>query len=142
MSAPRDLSVLIVDDLPDAAETLALLLEAYGHRVRTAGSVAAGWNAALASPPDVAVLDLGLPDGSGYDLASELAALPGGPPVVVVLSGYPPEPDRAAAVGIVRHFMKGNSPDELIAFLRTCGSAPAMALSVEAIPSKRADGGT
>jgi CheY-like chemotaxis protein len=120
MSAPRDLSVLIVDDLPDAAESLAALLGAYGYSVRTAGSVAAGWEAAYSSPPDVAVLDLGLPDGSGYDLASELASLPGGPPVIVALSGYEPDPVRAAAVGVVRHFRKGDSSAELLAFLRTC----------------------
>jgi len=124
MSTPRPLSVLIVDDLPDAAASLAALMELYGYSVRTAGSVAAGWRAALAERPDVAIIDVGLPDGSGYDLASELAALPGGPPVLVAWSGYEPDHRQAAAAGIVHHFLKGENPDTMLSFLRTCRTAP------------------
>ena len=120
MSGDRPLYVLIVDDRPDAAESLALLLEQYGYDVRTAGSVATGWAAALDRPPDVAVLDFALGDGSGYDLASELAALAHGPPVVVTWSGYEADAGAAAAVGVARHFLKGDSPHKLLAFLRTC----------------------
>jgi DNA-binding response OmpR family regulator len=120
----RPLSVLVVDDYPDAAASLAALLALHGYAVRAADSVAAAWRAVLAETPDVAVLDIGLRDGSGYDLASELAALTGGGPVIVALSGYEPDPGQAATVGIARHFTKGRSLDELVTFLGTCVPAP------------------
>jgi DNA-binding response OmpR family regulator len=120
MSTAHPLSVLIVDDVADAAASLAALLEMYGYAVRTADSVAAGWLAALAERPDVAVLDVGLGDGSGYDLASELAALPDGPPVIVAWSGYEQNRVRAAGAGIARHFVKGGDPTELVEYLGTC----------------------
>jgi len=120
MFTAHPLFVLIVDDLPDAAASLAALLELYGYDVRTADSVAAGGRAALAERPDVAILDVGLGDGSGYDLASELAALPGGPPVMVAWSGYGADPVRAARAGIARHFLKGRDPTELVDYLATC----------------------
>jgi len=120
----RPLSVLIVDDNFDSAGSLAALLKLRAHNVRVATTLLSGWAAASAERPDVAVLDLKLTDGSGYDLASELAALPGGAPVMVAVNGTDLDDQRAAAVGIARHFLKRSDPSGLIEFLRTCGAKP------------------
>lgn len=113
------LSVLIVDDYPDAAHSLAVLLELSGHAVTVALSCEEARKAAATSP-DVVLMDLGLPDGSGYDLAWELARSPARAPVLVSLSGFNPDPERAARVGIARQFIKPVGPADLLAYLRDC----------------------
>ena len=120
MSTDRPLSVLIVDGQSDATVSLAAALQRAGHRVRTAESAGAGWAAALAERPDVAVLDVGARNGSGYDLAEELSELPGGPPVVVGWGDGPGDPVRATRGGISRHFATGGDPAELLAYLLSC----------------------
>jgi PleD family two-component response regulator len=61
----RVLRVLVVDDFPEIATTTAMLLRHYGHEVETVGSGQAALSAVKAKPPDVLLLDLGLPDLSG-----------------------------------------------------------------------------
>lgn len=65
---------LIVEDLPDARDWLiAVMSEAFPNiQIETAGSLAAARNAIAAQLPDVALIDIGLPDGSGIDLIGEL----------------------------------------------------------------------
>ena len=116
------LSVLIVDDYADAAHSLAMLLEIGGHDVTVALSCEEARKAVTAGP-DVVLVDLGLPDGSGYDLASELRAGPDRAPVLVSLSGFNPDPERAARVGIARQFIKPVDPGVLLAYLTTCAPA-------------------
>src|SRR5438093_16357 len=60
-------SILIVEDHADAAEVLRMALELNGHRVRTASNGRQGIEQALAEPPDVALVDLGLPDIDGCE---------------------------------------------------------------------------
>ncbi|WP_228373311.1 response regulator transcription factor [Demequina silvatica] len=67
-------SVLVVEDDPDMADLLATVLGMAGHTVRVAGSIAEARDALRADAPDLALVDLGLPDGSGQDLVSHLAA--------------------------------------------------------------------
>jgi DNA-binding NarL/FixJ family response regulator len=67
--------VLVVDDHPMWREALARDLTAAGHDVvGTAGSVRSALDVALATRPDVVVLDLQLPDGSGVQVLRELTA--------------------------------------------------------------------
>lgn len=65
---------LIVEDLPDARDWLiAVMSDAFpGIRIETAGSLAAARTAISSTVPDVALVDIGLPDGSGIDLIGEL----------------------------------------------------------------------
>lgn len=75
--------ILVVDDDPELAELLSAALSGDGHRVTTAGNLAAArvaFNAGL----DILVLDLGLPDGSGLQLCRELRADGQGVPILLL----------------------------------------------------------
>jgi len=87
---PRPRRILLVDDHADSVDLLRMLLVRRGFEVTIARSVAAAIAAAAAEPLDVLVSDIGLPDGSGYDLLRQLRSA--GPLPAVALSGL----DRAA----------------------------------------------
>ena len=114
-------SVLLVDDDPEFRGLVRRLLLAAGlDVVGEAGSVAAALDAARELRPDGALVDVGLPDGSGIALASELAALPS-PPRVVLMSTDPDAatPDdllRSGAAGFVpKADLAGVALEELLA---------------------------
>lgn len=77
--------VLVVDDEPGVRESLRMLLRDECELILT-GSVAEALRALGATPPELVLLDLGLPDRSGFDFLAELTAAPD-PPPVIVLSG-------------------------------------------------------
>jgi signal transduction histidine kinase len=108
--------VLVVDDSADSAAMLAEALESMGHEVRIAHDGRAAIDAAAVFHPDVAVLDIGLPEMSGYDLAAQLRALPGGDAIrFVAATGYGRGRDRVAslAAGFVEHLVKPVNLDRL-----------------------------
>ena len=117
--APRD--VLIVEDNDDAAETLRSLLQLVGHRVRLARDGIAGLEAIRAQPPEIALIDLGLPRMDGYELAQHARNAEGrGPrPLLVALTGYglPEDRERALAAGFDEHLVKPVNPAALDAVL-------------------------
>jgi DNA-binding NarL/FixJ family response regulator len=85
--------ILIVDDDPVFRGLARRVLEASGLDVAgEAGTAAEALAVARATPPEAALIDVGLPDGSGVELASEFAALPGPPRVVLVST----DPDAAS----------------------------------------------
>ena len=101
--------VLVVDDNRDAADTLALVLEAFGYEVRTAYDSVAALAALRAFAPDAAILDIGLPGMDGYEFLREAHALPSAAEAPgFALTGYGQESDmrRARAAGYVDHFVK------------------------------------
>ncbi|MCA1859857.1 response regulator [Janthinobacterium sp. HSC-3S05] len=101
--------ILVVDDNCDAADTLAELLEMYGHTVRTAYTGTLAIERTLEFKPDIVFLDIGLPDMSGYDVAIKLRQLPIPQQfLLVALTGYGQEHDRQAALasGFNEHFAK------------------------------------
>ncbi|MDN2713850.1 response regulator [Janthinobacterium sp. SUN120] len=101
--------ILVVDDNRDAADTLAELLEMYGHMVRTAYTGAQATERTLEFKPDIVFLDIGLPDTSGYDVAVKMRQLPIPQQfLLVALTGYGQEHDRQAALqaGFNEHFAK------------------------------------
>ena len=90
-SAPATQSrrILVVDDNVDAASTLALLLQSAGHTVRTEHSAHAGLAAAGREDFEVILLDIGLPDMSGHELAKALKKQPrSAAALLVAVSGY------------------------------------------------------
>lgn len=114
------LSILIVDDNEDAADTLALYLQALGHRVVTAFNGTDALALAPRAAPDVLLLDIGLPDMDGYALAASLRQLPATrSSLLVALTGYglPGDRARSSAAGFDHHLTKPVTPALLAALL-------------------------
>ena len=89
--------VLVADDNRDAADTLGLLLELYGHEVRIAHSGNAALEVAHSFRPNVVLLDIAMPDLSGYDVARNLRLDTTSPRVVLIaLTGYGQDGDKEA----------------------------------------------
>ena len=89
--------ILIVDDNEAAAEGLGRLLEYRGHTVRLAYTGEAALRAVKEEAPEVIVLDIGLPDKDGYEVASELRERLKFSGTLVALTGYGQYEDREAA---------------------------------------------
>jgi signal transduction histidine kinase/CheY-like chemotaxis protein len=106
-TAARPLGILIVEDNDDARVSLQMLLEADGHTVSTAADGTAGLAAFERAVPDVALIDIGLPEMNGYDLARAIRARHAGP-VLVALTGYgqPEDTQRAGEAGFDAHLVK------------------------------------
>lgn len=105
----RSLNVLVVDDNTDAAQMLALLVETLGHHATVAHSSADALARAAADPPDVCLLDIGLPEVDGFELARRLRAQTTGPrPCLVAVTGYGQEQDRERTrqAGFDHHLVK------------------------------------
>ena len=101
--------MLVVDDNVDSAEILAKLLRMPGHDVRTAYTGPTALEAAAAHPPDVVLLDIGLPGLNGYEVARRLRLDPQLKGVrLVAMTGYGDEADRRLAqeAGFDRHVVK------------------------------------
>jgi PAS domain S-box-containing protein len=101
--------ILVVDDNVDGAETLALLLEFSGHKVRIAHSGPEALNAAADFHPEVVFLDIGLPGMNGYEVAQRLRAELGlTATLLVALTGWGTEEDknRARRAGFDFHLTK------------------------------------
>lgn len=93
-------SILLVDD-DDAFRSFAvsMLRSAGHHRIYEANTVAGALRAAAELRPDVALVDIGLPDGDGFQVASKLAQLAGAP-LVVLISADAEAADDAAAQSV------------------------------------------
>ena len=118
VGAPR--RILVVDDNQDVAETLSLWLADAGNEVRVAHTVAESVRQAASFRPDVLFVDIGLPDGSGYELARRLRSLPqlrGA--MMIAVTGYGQEDDRRRSkeAGFDLHWMKPLTPEMLSALL-------------------------
>jgi len=93
------LRVLVIEDNPDGRETLATMLRLSGHEVTEAESGPGGVEAAQANPPDLAIVDIGLPGFDGFEVARRLRADPRTAATrLAALTGYGQEDDRQHAV--------------------------------------------
>jgi CheY-like chemotaxis protein len=113
--------VLVADDSPDSAEAMGLVLKMSGHEVKIVFSGSQALAAASEFQPEVALLDIGMPGMSGYDLARELRATPWGRGLVLVaVTGWGRGEDKTQAVeaGFDHHLAKPVDPDALQALLR------------------------
>lgn len=112
--------ILLVEDNPDIADTLGLLLREVGHQVAIANNGFQALEAAEASAPDVVLLDIGLPGMSGFDVARRLRQNSNGrTPSLVALTGYGQDSDRKLAreAGFDGYFVKPIRFEELNAFI-------------------------
>jgi len=116
LAGPAPRHIMIVDDNVDAAESLAVLLEAQGHRVRVESHPLQALERARAEPPQVFILDIGLPEMDGYELARRLRAdLATAKAMFVALTGYGQAHDRilSKSSGFEHHFVKPMDTDKL-----------------------------
>jgi PAS domain S-box-containing protein len=112
--------VLVVDDNVDAAESIAMLLQASGFSVRCVYDGVSALSVASAFHPDIIVLDIGLPDISGYEVAKRLRARPDFERIpIVAVTGYgqPGDRLRSREAGIDHHMTKPVDPEALQALL-------------------------
>jgi signal transduction histidine kinase/ActR/RegA family two-component response regulator len=119
--AVRALDILIVDDNADAADTLSMYLSTMGHQLRVAYEGHSALGLAAETAPDVLLLDIGLPDIDGYELAQRVRALPQTThATLIALTGYGQDSDRerSVAAGFNHHLTK---PVDVAALLRLLG---------------------
>jgi CheY-like chemotaxis protein len=108
-SSLAGLKVLIVDDNADASEALGMLVETAGNDVQYASHATTALEVAERWRPDVCLLDIGLPDIDGYQLAGILRSNPEtAKAVLVAVTGYGLSQDKAKALaaGFDHHFVK------------------------------------
>jgi signal transduction histidine kinase/CheY-like chemotaxis protein len=108
--------VLIVEDNDDTRQMMQEVLKFSGHDVRTARDGASGLALAAEARPDVALIDIGLPDVDGYEVARRMRAAPGGRRIgLVAITGYGQAEDqrRAYEAGFDAHLTKPVAPERL-----------------------------
>jgi CheY-like chemotaxis protein len=108
-AAGARLRLLIVDDNRDAAETLGMYLESAGHEIHLAFDGADALARVASIHPDACLLDVGLPDMNGYELARRLRELPETRRTsMFAITGYGSKNDRehSAHAGIQHHLTK------------------------------------
>ena len=116
--------VLVVDDNEDAAASLAALLRMSGYQVFMAPDGREALRQASAHPPDVILLDIGLPDLDGCEVARRLRMTPGLERTrLVAMTGYAQEEHRRATqeAGFDAHLVKPVDPDELVKAIEAAG---------------------
>jgi CheY-like chemotaxis protein len=114
--------VLVVDDNEDAADSTAMLLSLDGFDAHSVHSAQEALDAAAILKPDVVLLDIGLPEMDGYDVARRLRALSDDTsPALIALTGYgqPADRDRALRAGFDKFLVKPVEPELLSGLLRS-----------------------
>jgi PAS domain S-box-containing protein len=109
-------TILVVDDNRDSAESLAMVLRVHGHRVETRNDGPSALVAVRERRPDVVVLDIGLPQMDGYEVARQLRAMSCGEEMLLIaLTGYGQSEDkqRSLDAGFNHHLVKPVDPGVL-----------------------------
>src|SRR5262245_27951905 len=120
--------ILVVDDDADTVASLAMLLKIHGYEVQTARDGSEAIAVALRWRPEFVLLDIGLPDMDGYQVALRLrqeASCQG--IVLIAVTGYgsPEDRTRSREAGIDDHLLKPVEPGVLLALLsRSEGVSP------------------
>jgi len=115
-ASERPLTVLVVEDNPDAREMLRAWLEDLGHQVYTAADGVEGLEIARSLRFDAALVDIGLPGLDGYQVAQHLrGSASGRDALLVAITGYgrPEDSARAREAGFDAHLVKPVQPEHL-----------------------------
>ena len=110
-------SALVVDDVADVTEMLAVVLTHAGYSVVTAASAPAALKAARERQFDVIISDIGMPEMNGYQLAREMRQMPGYETVpMVAVTGYSmfDDKERSTKAGFNAHMTKPIDPRALL----------------------------
>lgn len=114
-------SALVVDDVADVTEMLAVVLSHAGYSVVTAASAPAALKAARERQFDVIISDIGMPEMNGYQLAREMRELPGYETVpMVAVTGYSmfDDKERSTKAGFNAHMTKPIDPRALLELIK------------------------
>jgi signal transduction histidine kinase/ActR/RegA family two-component response regulator len=109
--------ILLIEDNVDSRQMIAILLRIQGHDVIEAGTGGEGVRQALSARPDIAIIDIGLPDMDGYEVARAIRAEDAGSKIrLVALTGYGMAGDieRAMHAGFAEHITKPVNMDSLL----------------------------
>ena len=116
-----------MDDNSDAADGMAMIFEMGGDHVRVAYDGQTALAVAAEFRPEVVLLDIGLPDLDGYEVASRLRGAPETRDAVLIAMtgwGQPQDRRRSAQAGFHRHIVKPVEPDDLEKHLDEVRSRP------------------
>jgi len=108
--------VLIVDDNADSADSIAAILETSGHEVEVAYSAQKALEMAVEHQPDIVLLDIGLPDMDGYEVAKHLRQTPELKETrLIAITGYGQESDRQRSreAGFDEHLVRPHHKSEI-----------------------------
>jgi CheY-like chemotaxis protein len=119
-SADAPKKILVVDDNRDSADTMCLLLQTLGYEARSVYNGNAALATVISGAPDVVLLDIGLPEMSGLEVAQRIRAELIDPPKLVAVSGYGQTNDREATfkAGFYAHLSKPVDMEELAHLLK------------------------
>jgi CheY-like chemotaxis protein len=120
LTASGRLRILIVDDNIDAAAMLAMYLEAAGHEIMVEHNGVQGLERARRDKPAVCILDIGLPDMDGNEVARNLRHHPAtAGALLIAATGYggPQDKEKTIAAGFDHHLVKPIDSAELIDLL-------------------------
>jgi PAS domain S-box-containing protein len=116
--------LMVIDDNKDAAESMSMLFELWGHEVICVYDGRSALETAAKYRPDAVFLDIGLPGMDGYEIAERLRELPeSAHTVLVAITGYGQDEDRRRSreAGIDHHLVKPVAPETLHKLLDTLG---------------------
>jgi len=119
--------ILVVDDNKDSATSLSMMLNFMGHDTRTANDGLLGLEVAETFRPDVCLMDIGMPNLNGFEMAQRLRAEPWGKDTLLIaLSGWGQEHDkeRSSQAGFDLHLVKPIDPATLAAVLEARRPSP------------------
>jgi CheY-like chemotaxis protein len=114
--------ILIADDNRDAADSLAILLQMDGHEVTVVHDGRQAVATIDSFRPEIALLDIGMPELDGYEVARQVRQGPLGTSITLIaMTGWGQASDkaRAAAAGFNRHLTKPIEPSALTGMLRS-----------------------
>ena len=108
--------IALIEDDDDGREALVVALQLLGQDVEAASSGDAGIDLVQRIQPDVALVDIGLPDVDGYEVARVLRARLGGHVKLFALTGYGQQADRkqSSDAGFDAHLVKPLAPEDLV----------------------------
>jgi DNA-binding response OmpR family regulator len=122
MTNPGSLRIIVADDERDSVLTLTMLLRDQGHEVRGPYRGSDVLQAVEDFDPDVVLLDIAMPDRSGYEVAQEIRRKHGlvRPRLIAISGRYKQGSDKVLAeiVGFNHHLAKPYEPNALLALLR------------------------
>jgi CheY-like chemotaxis protein len=118
-SSEESLRVLIADDNEDAADMLAMILDSKGHEVLVAHDGLEAVSSAVSFSPDVALLDIGMPELNGHEVAAQIRERAGKSVTLVAITGWsePGVAQQKQYAGFDHHLVKPVDLERLNAFL-------------------------